>query len=346
MLAPQAQPATPRTNTLVDVPGLRVGHWTNRAGATGCTVILCTQGAVAGVDVRGGAPGTRETDLLRPENRVEQVHAIVLAGGSAFGLAAADGVMLRLEAQGVGFDTGFARIPIVPAAILFDLAVGNPAARPGAEAGALACDDALCAHGAEAVAQGNVGAGTGASVGKGLGLRHACKGGLGSASLCTASGLVVAALAVVNAFGAVSDPATGRTVAGVRRLDAQGAFAGWEDPVALLAAGVQPDFRPGNTTLAVVATNALLSKNEVTRVAQLAQDGLARTIRPVHTGIDGDVVFALALGHAGDATAPAPGCDLVGVLAADLLADAILNAVYAAEDAYGLPAARSLPVWE
>jgi L-aminopeptidase/D-esterase-like protein len=324
------------------VTGLRVGHWTHPAGATGCTVILCTGGAVAGVDVRGGAPGTRETDLLRPENRVEQVHGIVLAGGSAFGLAAADGVLQRLEAVGVGYDTGIAHVPIVPAAVVFDLGVANPATRPSAQSGLFACDEALSPAGAGAVAQGNVGAGTGATVGKALGLGHACKGGLGSASRALESGLVVGALAVVNAFGSVVNPSNGETVAGVRRLDDDGHFAGWEDPVACLAARGRPEFRSSNTTLGVVATNAALGKAEVTRVAQMAQDALARTIRPVHTGIDGDVVFALALGNANAPECPDASCDLVGVLAADVLAQAILNAVLAAEDAYGLPAARSL----
>jgi L-aminopeptidase/D-esterase-like protein len=273
---------------------------------------------------------------------VEQVHAVVLAGGSAYGLAAADGVMRRLEAEGIGYDVGIARVPIVPAAILFDLSVAEPSARPTADDGALACEAALTPGGAGPFAQGNAGAGMGATVGKARGMRCACKGGLGSAALQTESGLIVAALAVVNAFGNVIDPATGQTLAGVRRLDAAGRQSGWEDPVALMAAGQRPDFRSSNTTLVVVATNAALSKAEATRVAQMAHDGLARTIRPVHTGIDGDVVFARALRRHDDRDCPAPGCDIVGVLAADAVAQAIVNGILAAEDAYGLPAARSL----
>ncbi|MGL4649430.1 MAG: P1 family peptidase, partial [Caldilineaceae bacterium] len=215
-------------------------------------------------------------------------------------------------------------------------------ARPSADDGAAACDLALGPAGIEAVVQGNVGAGTGATVGKALGLRFACMGGLGSASHADGAGLVVAALAVVNAYGAVSDPATGRMLAGIRKLDAAGAFVGWEDPVAAMARFGRADFRSSNTTLGVVATNASLSKAGATRVAQMAQDALARTIRPVHTGIDGDVVFALALGNAGDPDCPEAGDDLIGALAADVLAQAILNAIWSASDGSGLPCAASL----
>ena len=320
-------------DTLTDVPGLRVGHWSNSEAATGCTVILCHEcvggGAVAGVDVRGGAPGTRETDLLCPEARVERVHAVLLAGGSAFGLAAADGVERWLEEHGAGYDTGIARVPIVPAAVLFDLAVLRADVRPDAQAGYAACEAAS----AEPVPQGNVGAGTGASVGKGLGSAHACKSGLGSASVTLPGGLTVAALAVVNAFGNISDPATGKIVAGVRRLDAEGCFAGFEDAVDLLVAGPRPEFSATNTTLALVATNGALNKADITKVAQMANDGLARTIRPVHTGIDGDVVFALSCGTV------ETNCDVVGVLAADMLAQAVLRAVRSASAAYGMPCA-------
>lgn len=320
------------TDSLVDVAGLLVGHWTHAEAATGCTVILCPEGAVAGVDVRGGAPGTRETDLLRPECRVDRIHAVLLGGGSAFGLAAADGVMRWLEERGVGYDVGIARVPIVPAAILFDLAVARADVRPGAQAGYLACAAAR----AEPFALGSAGAGVGCTVGKGHGLSHASRGGLGTASVQVANGLIVAALAVVNAFGNVHDPATGQAVAGVRRLDEGGRCTGFVDAVEILAAGVRPEFAAANTTLAVVATNGALTKGEATKVAQMAHDGLARTLRPVHTGIDGDVVFALSYGSM------ETNCDVVGVLAADALARAVLCGVRAATTGYGIPCMHDL----
>lgn len=316
-------------NSLTDIPGLLVGHWTEHEAATGCTVILCPQGAVAGVDVRGGAPGTRETDLLDPVCMVQQVHAICLAGGSAYGLAAADGVMRWLEEQGYGFDVRVARVPIVPAAVIFDLAMGNAQVRPDAAAGYAACTAAS----AGPVAEGNVGAGTGATVGKLLGYQWATKGGLGTASRVYANGMIIAALAVVNAAGDVVDPTHGQIVAGARAADGNG-FANIMHT--LTAAGEIGAERWGqrNTTLGVVATNVALTKAGATKVAQIAQNGLARAIRPVHTLIDGDVVFALSLGaQQGD-----PG--IVGALAADLLSEAIVRAVRAAERLHGVPAAR------
>jgi len=318
-------------NALTDIPGLQVGHWTNRDAATGCTVILCPQGAVAGVDVRGGAPGTRETDLLDPLCMVQQVHALCLAGGSAYGLAAADGVMRWLEERGHGFDVRVARVPIVPAAVVFDLAMADATIRPDAAAGYAACE---AAH-AGPVAEGNVGAGTGATVGKLLGYQWATKGGVGTASRTYANGLIVAALAVVNAAGDIVEPESGRIVAGARRADG----AGFADIMrTLTTAGAADAERWGrrNTTLGVVATNAQLTKVGATKVAQIAHNGLARAIRPVHTLIDGDVVFALSLGEAeGD-----PG--IVGALAADLLGEAIVRAVRAAEGLHGVPAVRDL----
>jgi L-aminopeptidase/D-esterase-like protein len=333
-----------QTGSLTDVPGLRVGHWTALDAGTGCTVILCdTGGAVAGVDVRGGAPGTRETDLLRPECTVQRVHAVVLAGGSAYGLAAADGVMSYLEEQGVGYDVGIARVPIVPAAVLFDLPIVRADRRPDAAAGRAACA-AACAG---PVAQGSIGAGCGATVGKVKGLRYACKGGLGSASIRTAGGLIVAALAVVNAYGNILDPATGQTIAGARRhlhpaaggedqAAAVSRDAAFEDPVAILAAEGAPTFSGSNTTLAVVATNCRLTKSECSKVAQMAHDGLSRAVRPVHSGIDGDVTFALSCGEH-----PAQA-DLVGALAADVVAQAIVNGVYAAKSVGGIPCLQDL----
>lgn len=318
-----------QSETICDVDGILVGHWTSAAAGTGCTVILCPEGAVAGVDVRGGAPGTRETDLLRPECTVERAHAILLAGGSAFGLAAADGVVRWLEERGYGFDVGIARVPIVPTAVIFDLMVGRADVRPDAAAGYAACE-AASAH---EVAQGNIGAGTGASVGKAHGLARACRGGLGMASTALENGLVVGALAVVNAFGNVYDAASGAPLAGVCTFADDGRFTGFADCVEVMAQGIRPEFSRANTTLAVVATNGRLSKSNVTKVAQMAQDGMARAVRPVHTGIDGDVVFALSSGNV------ETGPDVVGVLAADVLARAIGNGVRAATAGFDLPSA-------
>lgn len=320
------------SDSICDVPGVSVGHWSNEAAGTGCTVILCPQGAVAGVDVRGGAPGTRETDLLRPECTVERVHAILLAGGSAFGLAAADGVVRWLEERGYGYDVGIARVPIVPTAVIFDLPLGLASVRPDGAAGYAACEAASTIESS----QGNVGAGTGASVGKARGLKFACKGGLGTASTVLPGGLTVGALVVVNAFGNVYDSAVGAPVAGVCMFADDGRFAGFADCVELMARGPRPDFAASNTTLAVIATNGRLDKSRITKVAQLAQDGMARAIRPVHTGIDGDVVFGLSCGSL------EANSDVVGVLAADVLARAIVKAIRAARPAYGLPCATDL----
>lgn len=313
--------------TLTDVPGILVGHYTNLEAATGCTVILTPQGARASVDVRGPAPGTRETDLLRPGRLVQEVHAVLLTGGSAFGLAAADGVMRWLEERGYGFDTGVAKVPIVPAAVIFDLAIGDPKVRPGPEAGYAACEAASDGP----VPEGNVGAGTGATVGKLLGMRYAMKAGLGTASVRLAGGVIVAALAVVNALGDVVDPQTGTILAGTRKpvvggfLDTNAALRGHLGQTVLGLMG-------GNTTLVVVATNARLDKSELTTLASMAHDGLARAIRPVHTMLDGDTVFTLSCGDVrGNLTA-------IGAAAADVVAEAIVRAVQKAESLHGIPA--------
>ena len=312
-------------NTLTAVPGIRVGHATDPVGLTGCTVVLCEAGAVGGVDQRGGAPGTRETDLLRPMHLVQKVHGVMLAGGSAFGLAAADGVMRYFAERGVGVKAGPARVPIVPAAILFDLAVGSADARPDAEMGYAAC----LAASDEAVAQGNVGAGTGCSAGKLLGARHATKTGIGSAAIELGGGLVVAALIAVNPFGDVVDEA-GRIIAGTRPLRGEGCadtlvlLRGMTGRLALRIAGA--------TVIGVVATNARLDKEQVNKVAQMAQDGLARTIRPAHTLFDGDTIFALATGRV------RASVTLVGAYAAEAVAQAIIAAVKTAAGAGGLPA--------
>ena len=316
---------------LTAIPGIRVGHFTLSERPTGCTVVLVERGAVGGVDVRG-APGTRETDLLEPMNTVQQVHAVVLSGGSAFGLAVADGVMRYLEARQIGFDVGVARVPIVPAAILFDLDVGGrPDVRPTAECGYRAAEAATTGP----VAEGNVGAGAGATVGKLLGGGRAMKAGIGSAARELASGLIVAVLVAVNAVGDVIDPSSGEVVAGARTEDGLGLV----DVRNLIREGFTGNSESGrNTTLAVVATNALLDKAQINKVAQMAHDGLARAIYPVHTPWDGDVIFSLATGdYEGEG-----GVFLIGALAADLVAEAVVRAVRAAEGIPGYPAVRDL----
>jgi len=317
---------------LTDVPGIRVGHYTDPRRATGCTVVLSGKGAVCGVDVRGGAPGTRETDLLDPVNLVAEVHAVVLAGGSAFGLDAAGGVGRYLEERGIGFGVGPVRVPIVPAAILFDLGIGDPKIRPDADAGYEAA--ARASEGP--VAEGSVGAGAGATVGKMLGVDRAMKGGLGTASLSVPGGLIVAALVVVNALGDVVDPETGHLVAGARTADGHGL----EGAAAALRAGRCSALPTAgsSTTLGVVATNARLDKAQATKVAQMAHDGLARTIVPSHTPGDGDTLFVLAIG---EIEVPA-GPLLVGSLAADVTALAVLRGIRQATGLPGFPSCRDL----
>ena len=315
--------------TLTAVSGIRVGHATDPVGLTVCTVVLCDGGAVGGVDQRGGAPGTRETDLLRPLHLVQQAHAVVLAGGSAFGLSAADGVMRYLRERGIGFKSGPARVPIVPAAILFDLAVGRSDVHPDAEMGYAACLAATDA----AVAEVNVGAGTGCSAGKALGAGRATKTGIGSAAVDLGGGLVVAALIAVNPFGDVVDE-TGRIVAGARRLRGPG-FA---DTMVLLRkiTGKLALRVAGATVIGVVATNARLDKEGANKVAQMAQDGLARAIRPAHTLFDGDTLFALATGKV------RASVTLVGAYAAEVTAQAIVRAARLAVAAGGLPAGNEV----
>ncbi len=322
----------PAKNGLTAVAGLKVGHHTLAARPTGCTVVLAEAGAVAGVDVRGGAPGTRETDLLDPVNTVQKVHAVVLSGGSAFGLEAATGTVRWLEEKGIGFDVYVAKVPIVPAAILFDLGVGDPKVRPTAECGYKAAAAATDGP----VAEGNVGAGAGATIGKLAGPGRAMKAGLASAALTLSNGLTVAALVAVNAIGDVIDPATGRVIAGVRTPDG----SRLADARALVRSGalLRPTGPGQNTTIGVVATNAALTKAQATKVAQMAHDGLARAISPAHTPVDGDTVFALATGTlAGEAEVT-----VIGALAAEVMADAIVRAAQQATGIPGYPAARDL----
>ena len=325
---------TPQANsTLTAIAGLSVGHHTLADRPTGCTVVLIEgAGAIAAVSVRGGAPGTRETDALAPDNTVQQINGIALAGGSAFGLDAATGVMRFLEEKKIGFQTSAGPVPIVPAAILYDLSVGNrPDIRPGADCGYQASRSAT----SEPVVEGSVGAGAGATVGKLAGYDRAMKGGVGSAALRLDSGLVVAALVVVNAAGTVIDPRTGRPVAGVRTADGRSL----EDPFALIRRGVAPSGPAREaTTLGVIATNARLTRVEALRVAEMAHDGLARTIVPTHTPNDGDTMFVLATG----ALSTPVNLTAAGALAGEAVSDAILRAVRTARGLPGFPAAADI----
>jgi L-aminopeptidase/D-esterase-like protein len=321
-------------NTITDIAGIEVGQAQDDEALTGCTVVLCRKGAVAGVDVRGGAPGTRETDLLNPVNLVEKVHAVVLAGGSAFGLDAASGVMRYLDENGIGFDTGAGKVPIVPAAILFDLNLGRGDVRPDAEMGYRAAASAS----SDVPAEGNVGAGTGASIGKIFGPKSAMKAGIGITSM-HAGGLIVGALVAVNAFGDVIDSQTGQIIAGARstnlgplKLGQEGYFGNTLEIMKTFIGRTVLGFATkANTVIGVVATNANLTKAEATKVAQMAQDGLARSIRPAHTMLDGDTIFAMATGE------KKADPSTVGAFAADVMAQAIVRAVQKATPAGGLP---------
>jgi len=334
MLAYAAMADSRRDRSLTDVPGFRVGHATDLRGLTGCTVILCGNGAVPGIDVRGLAPGLRDPGPCDPDHLVPAVHALFLSGGSAYGLDAAAGVMSFLEERRVGFRLRDALIPIVPAAIIFDLSVGDPRARPGPAMARRACRNASSGP----VLQGNVGAGTGATVGKLHGVARAMKTGLGSASTRRGA-LVVGALAVVNAWGDVTDPKTGRIVAGLRdsplgarRIGMAAALSG--GPGSGRLRGVPPV--PASTTLGVVATNARLTKLEASAVARLAQVAYARCISPVGTRFDGDVIFCLSRGEVRADSL------VVGMLAIEALQEAILAAAFQARGLPGLPAARDL----
>ena len=329
-----------RRNAITDVPGIRVGHADDPEALTGCTVILCERGAIGGVDQRGGAPGTRETDLLRPMHLVQKVHAVLLAGGSAFGLEAAGGVVRFLEERRVGFNVRSARVPIVPAAILFDLGVGRADVRPDAAMGYAACMRAST----DPPAEGNAGAGMGATVGKLFGMGGAMKAGIGTASLDAGGGVIVGAIVAVNALGDVVDPETGEIFAGLRpvrvgplRLGGGGPFAGSLEMMrrttgrAVLRLATR-----GNTMIGVVATNARLTKEEANQVAQMSHDGVARAIRPAHTMLDGDTLFALSTGR------QRADVSLVGACAAEVVAQAIGNAVREAHGVAGIPARREL----
>lgn len=324
--------AAPAPDDITAVAGITVGHAVRAERPTGCTVVLAARGAIGAVDVRGGAPGTVETDLLAPGRTVERVHAVVLSGGSAFGLDTRTGVVRYLEEKQIGFRTAAGPVPIVPGAILFDLMVGGrPEIRPGAECGYAAARSAASGP----IAEGSVGAGAGATVGKLLGHERAMKGGIGSAALRTDDGLVVGAIVAVNAVGSVVDPRTGRPVAGVRTADGRAL----EDAFALARRGatLAAPARE-HTTIGVVATNARLTRAQAQRVAVMAHDGLARAIVPSHTPADGDVLFVLATGDlARDVDAGA-----AGALAAEAVTDAILRAVRAARGLPGYPASAEI----
>jgi L-aminopeptidase/D-esterase-like protein len=309
---------------LTDIPGIRVGHVSDFQAITGCTAILCPQGAVGGVDIRGSASGTQETPVLEPGHVTTQIHGILLAGGSAFGLEAAAGVRRYLEQQGAGFETGAGKVPLVPAAILFDLPIAKRGVRPTVAMG----EAAAAAATADAVQEGCVGAGTGATVGKILGMSHAMKSGVGSFTVSLPDGVMVSSLAVVNAFGDVRDPASGRILAGARSTPDGSDFADTQERMKRGAAG---GFPLRNTTLVVVATNARITKVQANKLAQQASLGMARTIFPVNTMFDGDIAFALSLG---DRQAD---INVLGVAAAEAVSQAILRAVKLAKSLGGVP---------
>ena len=336
--APAVSAAEPSSKGLTDVQGLKVGSHTLTEKPTGCTVILAEKGATGGVDVRGGAPGTRETDLLSPLNHVQVVHAVVLSGGSAFGLDSAMGAVRWLEEHDIGYPAGGIKVPIVPAAILFDIPfAGKPQVRPTADCGYKATQAANDGP----VAEGTVGAGAGATVGKMGGRGKSMKGGLGSASIRLPDGLVVAAIVATNSVGDIIDPATGQVVAGARGEDGKSFI----DVRKLLRAGTltrgQAPRAGENTTIGLVATNAVLTKVQAQKIAQMAHDGFARAISPVHTTGDGDTIFSLATGAlAGEVNDGR--LTQIGALAAEAMADAILRSVKQATSAGGVPALRDL----
>ena len=317
-------------STLTAIPGIKVGHHTLTARPTGCTVVLIEAGATAGVDVRGAAPATRDTDLLNPVKMVEQIHGIALSGGSLFGLSTGDGVLRYLEEQQIGISYGRRHIPIVPGAAIFDLGVGDAAVRPTADCGYRASQAASSA----AVVEGSVGAGAGATLGKLGGMERAMKSGVGSAAIAMPDGLIIAALVVVNPLGDVVDPATGKIVAGVRAAGG----TGFADARQIMRSGAPRANRGDNSTIGVIATNARLTKAQASYLAQMTDDGYARAIWPIHTMVDGDTVFAVATGS----KAGEPDMMTIGALAADVMATAVIRAATAATGLPNLPAVRDL----
>lgn len=318
----------PYPGYITDIRGIKAGHAQSEEGITGCTAIICERGATAGVDVRGSAPGTRETDLLKPEKMIDRIHAVVLAGGSAFGLDAASGVMKYLEEQGIGFDVGVTKVPIVASAVIFDLNLGNCKIRPDLKMGYNAAQSASTNESR----QGNVGCGLGASIGKILGPDHAMKSGLGSATV-SAGNIAVSAIAAVNSFGDIYDYETGRQLAGVYDYKKRELL----NTCSIMKMNRQPlGFPMRNTTVGAVATNAILTKAEANKMAEMAQNGLARSINPVHTMLDGDTVFALATNEvSGD-------LNLIGTMASEAMSRAITNAIIHAKSHAGLIAYNNI----
>ena len=312
-----------------DIPGIRIGNWEDRNAATGCTVIIAEKGAVTGVDVRGGAPGTRETDLLDPVNLIETVHAVFIPGGSAFGLDAGGGIMRYLEEKGIGFDAGVTKVPIVTGAVLFDLAFGDHKVRPGNEAGYKASRASESGN----FKEGSYGAGTGATVGKAKGMEYAMKGGLGS--FCyERKGLMVGAVAAANAFGNIIDPKENEYLAGVLSDDREHILNA--EKIVLETAGTGKNEFNGNTTIGVIITNGNFDKAQCKKIAQMAQNGIARTIRPSHTQLDGDSIFAMSTGKVeADVSA-------VGIMAAEAMAKAVQRAVKEAESMFGIPSHKNI----
>ncbi|MGV7961155.1 P1 family peptidase [Photorhabdus tasmaniensis] len=312
-----------KTNgTILDIPGIRIGHAEDKLKQTGCSVIIFDNGAVCGVDVRGAAPGTKETELLDPINTVQKVNAVVLSGGSAFGLDSASGVMRYLEERKKGFDVGIAVVPIVPAAVIFDLNFGDPAVRPDANMGYIAAQNAS----ANSFPSGNIGAGVGATIGKMAGFDKAMKGGLGTASVKLPGGLIVGAMVVVNAVGEIRDPKNGKTIAGA--CNENGHII---DLISYVIENKDNNFTQGtNTTIGIICCNANMNKSQMKKVSQMAHDGLARTIYPVHTMSDGDTIFAATTGGVDSSV------NIVGILAAEVMAAAVLDAVTSAKSGFGV----------
>ncbi|MEN8242186.1 MAG: P1 family peptidase [Chloroflexota bacterium] len=327
-------------NSITDVPGITVGHAHDLEAITGCTVVLCEDGAVGGVDQRGGGPGSREIALLDPVNNIQKIHGVMLSGGSAFGLDAAGGAMQYLEENGIGYQTQVARVPIIPSAILFDLNIGDPNIRPDKQMGYQACLNATD----QPPAQGSVGAGTGAAVGKLLGLGQATKGGIGTASMEIGGGIIVGAIVAVNAIGDVIDPQTNQIIAGTRSVRKGPISIGGDqvfaDSLSILRSLVGRTLlglaSKANTVIGVLATNARFDKAQTNKLAQMAQNGVVRTIRPAHTMHDGDTIFAMSTGEKkGD-------LNIVGAFAAQVMAEAVLNAVRKATSLGGVPAISDL----
>ena len=315
--------------TFTDIDDIKVGHAHNLEAGTGCTVVICEKGATAGVDIRGGAPGTRETDLLNPVNLVEKIHAIVLAGGSAFGLDAASGVMQYLEERNIGFDVQVTKVPIVCGAVLFDLAIGDYRIRPDKEMGYQACRNATN----EPCAEGNVGAGVGATVGKILGMERAMKSGLGCHAVQVGA-LKIGAIVAVNCLGDVIDPETGDRLAGLLNEDLTGLAD--TEAVMIQAYADKKDLFSGNTTIGIIATNAILTKSQATKLASMAHNGYARTMRPAHSMFDGDTIFTMATGHV------EADLSVLGLLSARVMERAVISAVKNSRPLFGLKCVADL----